>query len=194
MTDDAEKAEHPSRRRAPRPTPILERNVRALVEHAAEQERMQSTADRIAVKISRFAGSMTFVYFHVVFFGLWVLGDIGLIPGVPRFDTSFTILGTVASIEAIFLATFVLIAQNRMSEQAELRNRLDLQVSLLTEHEVTHVLRIVVALSEKMGLDAARNPEILDLLREIAPQDMLDKIEAQTEAAESATPDNGGKL
>lgn len=125
---------------------------------------------------------MKFVYFHVVFFGLWVLGDIGWIPGIPPYDTSFTILGTVASIEAIFLATFVLIAQNRMSEQAELRNQLDLQVSLLAEHEVTHVLRIVAALSDNMGLDAARNPEILDLLREIAPKDMLEKIEEHTDA------------
>src|SRR5512141_2114107 len=104
MTDKPENAPQSSRRRAPRRTPILERNVRALVEHAAEQERMQSTADKVAVTISRFAGSMNFVYFHVIFFGLWVLGDIGWIPGIPPFDTSFTILGTVASVEAIFLA------------------------------------------------------------------------------------------
>lgn len=146
---------------------------------------MRSTSDRVALAISRFAGSMKFVYFHLVFFGLWAAGDLGLIPGLPPYDTSFTILGTVASIEAIFIATFVLIAQNRMSEQDELRNHLGLQVSLLTEHEVTHVLRIVAAVSDNMGLDAARNPEILDLLRELAPQDMLEKIEAQTDAAGS---------
>ncbi len=186
MADEAGKAEHPSRRRKPRPTPVIERNVRALVEHAAEQEKMRSTGERIAVAISRFAGSMKFVYFHLVFFGLWVIGDVGWIPGIPRYDTSFNVLGTVASIEAIFVATFVLIAQNRMSEQAALRNQLDLQVGLLTENEVTHVLRIVAAISDKMGLNAALDPEILDLLREIAPQDMLDKIEAETEIVETS--------
>lgn len=185
MTDVAEKLPHPSRRRAPRPTPVIERNVRALVEYAAEQNKMQTRGDRIALAVSRFAGSMKFVYFHLVFFGLWAMGDIGWLPGVPPYDTSFTILGTAASIEAIFLATFVLIAQNRMSEQEELRNHLGLQASLLTEHEVTHVLRIVAAISDNMGLDAARNPEILDLLRELAPKDMLEKIEEHTEAAEA---------
>ena len=177
----------PSRRRSPRPTPVLERNVRALVEHAAEQERSRSAADRFAAAVSRFAGSMRFVYFHLVFFGLWTLGDLGWIPGLPAYDTSFTVLGTVASIEAIFIATFVLVAQNRMAEQAELRNHLDLQVSLLTEHEVTHVLRIVAALSDQMGLAAARNPEILDLLRDIAPQDMLEKIERHSDTAGAST-------
>ncbi len=142
---------------------------------------MHSMGDRIALAISRFAGSMIFVYIHIVFFGLWVVGDLGWIPGLPPYDTSFTILGTVASVEAIFLATFVLIAQNRMSRQQELRNHLGIQASLLTEHEVTHVLRIVAAISDNMGLDAARNPEILDLLRDLAPQDMMDKIEAQTD-------------
>jgi uncharacterized membrane protein len=184
LSDKVNEAPHPSRRRAPRPTPVIERNVRALVEYAAEQEKNRTRGDRIALAVSRFAGSMKFVYFHVVFFGLWAAGDMGLIPGLPPYDTSFTILGTVASIEAIFLATFVLIAQNRMAEQEELRNHLGLQASLLTEHEVTHVLRIVAAISDNMGLDAARNPEILDLLRDLAPKDMLEKIEEHTEAAE----------
>ena len=133
--------------------------------------------------VSRFAGSMNFVYFHVVFFGLWAACDLGWIRVLPPFDTSFTILGTAASVEAIFLSTFVLIAQNRMSEQEELQNRLALQASLLTEHEVTHVLRIVAAISDNMGLDAARNPEIIDLLRDLAPKDMLEKIEQHTESA-----------
>jgi uncharacterized membrane protein len=128
---------------------------------------------------------MTFVYFHVLFFGVWAAGDMGLIPGIPAYDTSFTILGTVASVEAIFLATFVLIAQNRMAETDDIRNHLALQASLLTEHEVTHILRIVAAISDNMGLDAARNPELLDLLRDLAPKDMLDKIEQHIEAAES---------
>ena len=162
---------------------MLERNVRALVEHFAELEKARSRADRIAVGISRFIGSMKFVYLHIVVLILWVLGDLGLLPGIPNYNTTFAVLGTVTSIEAIFLATFVLIAQNRLSEQADLRNHLDLQVSLLAEHEVTHVLRIVAAISEKLGLDAARNPEIRDLLRDLAPTDVIQKIEAQTEAA-----------
>ena len=172
----------PSRRKSPRPTPVLERNVRALVDHFAEQEKTRSRADRIAVAISRFIGSMKFVYLHIVVLILWIMGDAGWLPGIPNYNTTFAVLGTVTSIEAIFLTTFVVIAQNRLSEQTDMRNHLDLQVSLLAEHEVTHVLRIVAAISEKLGLDAARNPEIMDLLRDLAPTEVIEKIEAHTEA------------
>ncbi len=168
-----------------RQPPILERNVRALVEHAAEQEQARTTAERVAAAISRNVGTMNFVYFHVLFFGLWGALDLGWFPNVRSFDPTFTILGTVAAVEAIFIATFVLIRQNRMAAQADLRNHLDLQVSLLTERETTHILRIVAAISDKLELTAAHNPELKELLREIEPQDMLDRIEVHKDAVET---------
>jgi uncharacterized membrane protein len=163
---------------------ILERNVRALVEYAAEQERTRTRGDRAAAAISRTVGTMNFVYFHIVFFGLWTALDLGWLP-VRNFDPTFTILGTAAAIEAIFLATFVLIRQNHMAAQADLRNHLDLQVSLLTERETTHILRIVAAMSDKLGLTAAHSPEMNELLREVGPQDMLDRIEVHKDAVET---------
>lgn len=175
-----------------RGTPIIDRNLRAMVEHAAEQERARSTADKIAGAISRFVGSMNFVYFHVLLFGAWALEDRGWLPGLQGHTTSFSNLGTTASVEAIFLATFVLIAQNRMAKQDDLRNHLDLQVSLLTERETTHVLRIVAAISDKMGIDAARNPELRELLREVEPQAMLEKIEEHTGAVETEIRNDAG--
>jgi hypothetical protein len=56
---------------------------------------------------------------------------------IAPWDPSFTLLGTVASVEAIFLSTFILIRQNRMAEADRKRADLDLQVSLLAEHEIT---------------------------------------------------------
>ena len=161
---------------------ILERNVRTLVEHAAEEERSSPTADRVATAIWRFAGTMNFVYFHVVVFGVWFLLDLDLIPGVRDFDPAFTILGTTAAIEAIFLATFVLMAQLQMAEKADKRNQLDLQVSLLAEQETTHILRLVAAMSERIGIEEAKNPEIRELLRELKPREVLDRIDVHTEA------------
>lgn len=163
---------------------VVERNVRALIEHAAEQERAQSTADRVAAAISAFAGSMNFVYFHAVAFGLWAAVDMGWVPAVHNFDPSFTKLGTLASVEAIFLATFVLIAQNRMAAQEKIRNHLAVQMSLLNEHETTHILRLVAAMSNRMELREARDPEIQELVRDVEPQDMIDRIAAQSDAVE----------
>lgn len=174
----------PGRTARERTSPIIERNVRALVELAAEQERAKSTAERVAMAISRFAGSMTSVYFHAVVFGLWAAADMGWLPGFHNFDPTFTGLNSTATVEAIFLATFVLIAQNRLAAQEEIRNHLDVQVNLLTEHETTHILRVVAAMGDKMGIAEAHDPEIEQLVRDVQAQEMLDQIEVHTDAVE----------
>jgi uncharacterized membrane protein len=75
----------------------------ALVEHA--EERGKSIQNRIADKITAFAGSMTFVYLHVIWFGCWI----GF--GVEKYP--YGLLTMIVSLEAIFLSTFVMISQNR---------------------------------------------------------------------------------
>src|SRR5262249_3466905 len=82
--------------------PPLEPNP-VLLEHA--KERAMSVQNRIADQITRFAGSMLFVYIHVLWFGLWI----GL--GVEKYP--FGLLTMIVSLEAIFLSTFVMISQNR---------------------------------------------------------------------------------
>ena len=163
---------------------VVERNVRALVEHAAEQERARSRGERIASRISGFVGSMKFVYLHAVALALWGAVDVGLMGGADSLGMSFTRLGTAASVEAIFIWTFVLVAQNRLAAQERIRNNLDMQVSLLNEHETTHILRLVAAIGEKMGLPEARDPEIQDLIRDVAPQHMIDRIAEHSDAAQ----------
>jgi uncharacterized membrane protein len=83
----------------PRPTPINP----AVLKH--EQERAEDVQNRISDQITRFAGSMTFVYIHILWFGLWI----GL--GVEKYP--FGLLTMIVSLEAIFLSTFVMISQNR---------------------------------------------------------------------------------
>lgn len=166
----------------PRDSHLLERNVRAVIEHAAEEERSKPTADRVAMAIWRFAGTMNFIYFHVVLYGIWSAIDLGWIPGIPNFDPTFTIIGSTAAVEAIFLAIFVLMAQLRMADTADKRNQLDVQVSLVAEQEITHILRLVAAMGERMGIEEARDPEIQELLRDLKPRDVLERIEVHTDA------------
>lgn len=59
--------------------------------------------------------------------------------GSSKFDPSLVILATVASVEAIFISTFVLISQNLMAEAEDKRSDLNLQISLLAEHEATEL-------------------------------------------------------
>jgi uncharacterized membrane protein len=164
---------------------VVERNIQALLLHRREQEGTRSGQERTADAITRFTGSMRFVYIHLVLFGFWIVINLGWIPGVPRFDASFVVLAMVASVEAIFLSTFVLISQNRMAALADRRAELDLQISLLAEHEITRLITLVTAMAEQMGVEAARDPELAELSQDVAPEKVMEKMEDHERALES---------
>ena len=108
-------------------SPVLERNIRALQLRRQQEENEATAEERVAQAITRFTGSMRFVYLHLALFGFWIVANLGLVPGVPAWDPSFVVLAMVASVEAIFLSTFVLISQNRMAAAADKRADLDLR-------------------------------------------------------------------
>ncbi len=155
---------------------VLERNIKALKTKRQEEERKATLQERIAETITRFTGSMAFVYVHIAIVAGWVAANLGLIPGIPAFDPTFVILATFASVEAIFLSTFVLISQNRASAEAERRSELDLQTNLLSEHEITRLLSLTRAIAQHMGVREAEDPSLQELERHVAPEKVLDKL------------------
>jgi uncharacterized membrane protein len=156
---------------------VVDRNIGALLERRRHEERTKSFQDRLADGITRFTGSMKFVFLHLAVFGLWTVINAGWIPGLPRFDPTFVLLATLASVEAIFLSTFVLISQNRMAALADKRADLDLQVSLLAEHEITRTLELVTQIARRLELEGAHRPELEELAKDVAPEAVLDRIE-----------------
>jgi uncharacterized membrane protein len=161
---------------------VLERNIQALKERRTREEAEAGFQERLAQAITRFTGSMRFVYLHLAVFGVWILINLGLVPGVGLFDPSFVILAMVASVEAIFLSTFVLISQNRMAASDAKRAELDLQISLLAEHEITKLVALVSAIANHMRLKTDVDPEVEELKQDVAPDVVLDEIEEnQTE-------------
>jgi uncharacterized membrane protein len=156
---------------------VVERNIRTIIQLRLQAARARSVQDRIADAITAFSGRMAFVYVHVVWFGLWILLNTGRI-GVRPFDPfPYGLLTMVVSLEAIFLATFVLISQNRLSEEAEHRADLALHIGLLTEHELTRVLQMLDAIQDKMAIENHENSELADLEMETKPEDVLAEIE-----------------
>jgi uncharacterized membrane protein len=122
---------------------------------------------------------MPFVYFHVILFAVWILANLE-IAGIPAFDPyPFGMLTTIVSLEAIFLSTFVLVSQNRQAAIADRRSELDLQMNLLTEHEVTRLLMIIDEMAKKMGIDPCDTEEIQDLKKDIAPEEVLNELEVR---------------
>lgn len=89
----------------------------------------------------------------------------------------YGLLTMIVSLEAIFLSTFVLISQNRLSQEAEHRADLDMHVGLLTEHELTRVLQMLDAIQDKMGIENDEDSELADLEMETRPEDVLAEIE-----------------
>jgi uncharacterized membrane protein len=159
-------------------SPVLERNIRALQLRRQQEENEASVEERIAEAITRFTGSMRFVYLHLAFFGFWLVANLGWVPGVPAWDPTFVVLAMIASVEAIFLSTFVLISQNRMAAAADKRADLDLQISLLAEHEVTRLVTLVSGIADRMGVTTEADADLEEITRDVAPEAVLDELEA----------------
>ena len=156
---------------------VLERNIRTISYLRLQASRARGLQERLADAITTFSGRMIFVYVHIVWFGLWILLNTGRL-SVPTFDPfPYGLLTMVVSLEAIFLSTFVLISQNRLSAEAESRANLSLQIGLLTEHEVTRVLQMLDAIQDKLGIDNDEDSELADLEMETKPEDVLAEIE-----------------
>jgi uncharacterized membrane protein len=94
------------------------------------------------------------------------------------FDPDYTGLATTASVEGIFLTAFVLISQNRMRALADERADLDVQMTMLAEHEITRLMRLVDAVAEKLNVPADNEDrrDIEHLVEEVQPEQVLEEI------------------
>jgi len=152
----------------------------------AQHAAYRSPLERFVDRLNAIAGSTPFLMVHVVWFAIWILWNTGLL-GLKKFDPyPFGFLTMVVSLEAIFLSIFVLMAQQRESAIAELREELSLQVSLRVEQEVTKTLQLVAGLYTRMGHRVSDDPELHHMLQPLdvrgIERDLLEQIEAATEA------------
>ncbi|HKT05447.1 MAG TPA: DUF1003 domain-containing protein [Rugosimonospora sp.] len=108
---------------------------------------LRRTQDKVADVITSFAGSLQFVYLHSIWFGVWILLNIGLVGASLQFDKfPFGLLTMIVSLEAIFLSTFVMVSQNRQALRTEVRSQLDFEANLRSEVWATHI-------GQQLGID-----------------------------------------
>lgn len=149
------------------PTPISRRIIHSL---KAKADAKRSRLEKFADWMTQTFGSIPFLLVHFAWFVLWILINLGLIPGVKIFDPfPFGLLTMVVSLEAIFLSVIVLISQNRGSKVDDLREEIDLQVDIIAEQELTKLLHMVAKLMEKQGIDISQDAELQQMLK---PTDM----------------------
>ena len=130
-----------------------------------------------------------FLVLHVVWFGAWIIANLGVIRGIRPFDPfPFPFLTMTVSLEAIFLALFVLASQNRLARQADKRSHLDLQIDLLAEREMTAVLQLLQDIARHLEVQTTVTPEQLrDLMKKTDLRRLTNRMEELAEPATRAS-------
>lgn len=157
--------------------PPVARSVREIMERRGREMRAAAGSERVAATVTRFLGSMWSVATHAVVFGFWIVANLGLVPGVTPWDPTLVVLAKIASVEAIFLTTFVLINQNRLARIEDERSELALQVALLTEKEASTLVELTARLARRLEVPLAGTGEdVAQLTVATEPAAVLDEI------------------
>jgi uncharacterized membrane protein len=129
-------------------------NIEAIakLEHDALSRR--TLAERASDAVMKLVCNVGFLAAQLIFVACWSLANLHVFPGLKAFDPfPFGVLALTISCESVFLTIFVLISQSRMSRQSERRSHLDLQVGMLSEQELTTLLRMVHKLCDHTGVN-----------------------------------------
>ena len=125
-------------------------------------------------------GSFTFLLLNLFFFLAWLAVNTNQIEGITAFDPfPFNLLTTFVSLEAIVLAIFVLISQNRNSKIDDLREETHLQLDIISEQEITKLMRMIALLLEKEGIDLSEDPELKKMILPVNEEEIEEKLKKE---------------
>ena len=142
----------------------------------AERTPFERTADWMTQTF----GSFWFLLFNIFWFMIWMAINIGLIDAIPPFDPfPFNLLTMTVSLEAIMLAIFVLISQNRSSKIEDVREETDLQIDVITEQEVTKILELLVVLLKKNDIDVSKDKTLREMLKPVNEKTIENVLERE---------------
>ena len=164
----------------------IQEHIDLIAQHEQEFLAKRTRAERLGDLIAGFAGSLGFVGIHLLFFIVWIGTNTLSISQTKHFDPApFPLLGTIVALEAILLASFILMRQSRMGRRSDERDHLMLQILLLTEKEITAVLRMDRQIAKRVGLEkVANNPELKELSEHTSIDDMAQTIKEALPPAE----------
>jgi uncharacterized membrane protein len=162
------------------------KNIDAIAQVEHQLHGRRSRVERLGDGIAAFFGSLWFIAAHTAFLTIWIVLNIGLLPGLIAFDPyPFPFLGLIIGIEFIFLTTFVLMNQNLQSRRQEKWGHLTLQVCLLAEQEVTKNMQMLQLLCKHLKLDQpGADEELHDLSQTTQVTTLVEEIEKAREVGE----------
>ncbi len=159
-------------------------NIEEIIKLEEKDRNALTTSDRIANAITDFSGSMLYVVLHVIIFAGWIIWNSGIIGYEPFDPFPFNLLTMCVSLEAIFLASFVLISQNRQAMQADKRAKLDLQVNMLAEEENIKLIQMVSDIQRHLGIQQNEGAEMQRMKESINVNALADSLEMAEKAHE----------
>ena len=169
----------------------VEENVQAIKRWERAILHARSKAEQVSDWIACTAGSGPVLVLHVLWFGAWVTVNSGVVDIHPFDPFPFPFLTMTVSLEAIFLALFVLASQNRLSRQADKRSHLDLQVDLLAEREMTAVLQLLQDIASHLRVETSVTPQQLrDLMKKTDLKRLTNRMEELAEPADASASTN----
>lgn len=119
----------------------------------AKSLRGRSFLTQIADDLTAICGSTPFLIFHVLFFAGWIAINLDYVPWVAPFDPfTFGLLTMIVSLEAIFLAIFVLVSQNRSAYISTIRDEVHIGINLIAEEEITKILEVLAEIRKELGI------------------------------------------
>jgi uncharacterized membrane protein len=160
------------------PQDHIQEHVDLIAKHEQEFLARRTRAERIGDSVASFTGSLPFVLTHLFLVAVWIAVNTLSIAKLRHFDPApFSLLGTILAFEAILLASFILMRQNRTSRRAEERDHLMLQILLLAEKETTAVLTMNREIAASLGLKKmAGDQEIAQLSQHTSIDDVAQTI------------------
>jgi uncharacterized membrane protein len=156
----------------------LKEHIEVILKHEEEFLARRTAAERVGDFFGAFVGSLIFIGIHAAWFTAWILLNTFHIGHVPHFDRlPFPMLDTLVAIEAIFLASFIVMRQSRLSRRSDERDHMILQVLLLAEKEITAVLQIERQIAGRVGLAAlAEDADITQLSQKTSIDEVANSL------------------
>jgi uncharacterized membrane protein len=146
----------------------------------AKADAKRTTMEKVADIMTSSFGSNTFLLANVILFIIWIVINTGGVKGIKIFDPfPFNLLTATVSLEAIILAIFVLISQNRTTKVDDLREETHLQLNLISEREITKIMKMMAILLEKQGVDLSQDPELKKMLKPISEEEIQKRLERE---------------
>ena len=153
-------------------------HIDLVAKHEQEFLERRTLSERIGDGIGAAIGSLTFVIFHACWFTAWLLVNTTHLTHIPHFDPyPFPLLDLFVALEAIFLASFIVMRQQRMSRRSDERDHFILQILLLAEKEVTASLSMEREMAKKLGLsNVANDEEVQELSLHTSVEDVAENL------------------